>query len=209
MNTQNHSIVFLAAASLALAGCSTISIPPYSGEVSAAAQTRESQGLVVTADPLTDDARAREFFREDLKGIGAAVVYLKAENRSPDAAWLLRLEDMHLADASGAGGPDGHGEAIEGDFAAANAVGTAGAVLISFPMMFASAKLTSDALVKQKNYIDKEWRNQTLSPGQSAEGFVYFHVPPDDAWSTARSLRLDCLNVRNQQTLTLVVPLQP
>jgi hypothetical protein len=74
-------------------------------------------------------------------------------------------------------------------------------------MVGIAGKLLSDATIMEKNMVDKEWRNQTLAPGQSAEGFLYFDVGKKTNWVSAADLRLDCLNTRNQQTSTLLVPL--
>ena len=55
--------------------------------------------------------------------------------------------------------------------------------------------------------VDKEWRNQTLAPGQSAEGFLYFNVPKKTNWVASTALQINALNTRNQQTTTLLIPL--
>lgn len=163
----------------------------------------------ITADPMVDEARAKQYFRTELVGRGIGAVYLKAENRSQDAAYVLRLQSIRLTDGTGVPGPDAYGKSIKANFAAANAAGMAGAALISFPMILASGKLTMDAMAREKNFVDKEWLNQSLSPGQSAAGFVYFQFPPKEPWPAGRSLVLECLNVRDQQVMTVKLPLAP
>ena len=206
---RTHLISILTAPVLAWAivGCGTMTIPQYSGGPTTGSPVRESQGLAVTAEPWTDRERLETYFKTDPRDLSTAVICLRAENRSTDAAWLVSEENIHLVDASGGSGADARNQNVKGDYGAANAVGLTGAAIVSLPMIFASAKLTSDAMVRQKNFVDREWRNQTLSPGQCAEGFVYFNVGKNTNWAGATSLRLDCLNTRNQQTTTLIVPL--
>lgn len=188
-------------------GCGTMKIPQYSGGPAPGSRTRESQGLVITAEPWTDHARLETYFKTDPRDLSTALICLRAENRSTDAAWLVSEENIHLVDSTGSGGADARNQEVKGDYGAANAVGWTGAILVSPAMIFAAGKLTSDAMVRQKNFVDREWRNQTLSPGQSAEGFIYFNVGKTTNWAGATSLRFDSLNTRTQQTNTLILPL--
>lgn len=186
-------------------GCSTMAIPKYTGGPGKGAQTQEALGLKVTADNFNDKQRAETYFRTNPHNDGIMIVYLRAENQSPDATWLVNEESMWLVDAAGTALMNAHDQKVEGDYGAADAVGIAGAAAISLPMMFAASKLGSDAMVEQKNFVDREWRNQTLSPGQNAEGFIYFKVGKAANLSQGVSLRLACLNTRNQQTNTITI----
>lgn len=188
-------------------GCGTLTIPKYSGGPSAQAPSRESEGLRITADTFSDRQRAETYFHTDPQGDRTIIVDLRAENRSTNATWLLTEESMYLVDAAGIVRGNAHDQQLEQSKAASEAVGYAGAVAISLPMMFASNKLNSDAMVKEKNFVDQEWRNQTLSPGQSASGFIYFRLGKATNTLAGASLRFDCLNTRNQQTNSITIPL--
>jgi hypothetical protein len=189
------------------AGCGTMSIPPYAGGPAKYAQTRESQGLQVTADPFLDKERADTYFQIDPANRGVAIIFLRAENHSTNATWLLNEENMRLLDAAGNASMNAHDRGVKGDYGAANAVGWAGAAIGSFPMLFASGKLTSDAMVREKNFVDKEWHNQTLSPGQSAQGFIYFSSGTKTNWSNTKALRIDSLDTCSQQTNIIILPI--
>ena len=189
------------------AGCGTMKIPAYPGGPAVHGQTREAQGLALVADPFADKQRTETYFKFNAEGKGIAIVHLRAENHSPDSAWLLNEENMHLIDQAGVLGMNAHDQGVKSDYGAANAVGMTGAVLLSLPMMIAGNKLIADAMVVEKNFVDKEWHNQTLSPGQSAEGFIYFNFGKKTNWLDGASLRVDCLNTRNQQTNTIILPL--
>jgi hypothetical protein len=193
-------------------GCGTMKIPPYTGGPTSAAVSRENKGLVITADPWSDRKKVDTYFKADVQKRGLALIYLRAENKSTNANWLVNERSFHLVDAAGVGG-DVRKNKIEGEYGGAEAVGWTGAsiaavtVVGGLVMVAVSSKLLSDASVMEKNIVDKEWRNQTLAPGQSAEGFLYFDVGKKTNWVSTAALRLDCLNTRNQQTSTLIVPL--
>ena len=184
-----------------------MSIPKYAGGPAKHAQTQQVQGLVVSADPFTDEGRARTYFKVDPTGDGVEIVHLRAENHATNATWLLTEENMFLLDGSGAILMNAHDQRVKGNFAAADAVGVTGALLISPALLVAGGKLASDAMVVQKNFVDREWHNQTLSPGQSAQGFVYFNLGNKTNWNQAMSLRFDCVNINNQLTNVITLPL--
>ena len=57
------------------------------------------------------------------------------------------------------------------------AVTAVGSVLLSLPALFIGMKMVSDADNIEQNFAIKELKRQTVSPGQSAGGFVYFQLP--------------------------------
>jgi hypothetical protein len=196
---------------LTVTGCKTISIPPYADAPASHAQTRDSQGLVLTSDPFTEKDRAETYFKIDPAAKGIAIIHLRAENHSPDATWLLTEENMLLTYAAGGGSTNGPVQGATSDYTSSVAAGGVAAFFalgpnpLVLPAVAVSKKLRSDAAVIEKNFIDKGWRNQTLSPGQSAEGFIYFSLGKTNSIQ-GTSLRLDCLNTRNQQTNSIFLP---
>ena len=199
------SLTALALAILAT-GCGTMKIPPYTGGASAAALTRDSQGLAIAAEPWTDRKQVNTYFKADTEDRGLGIIYVRAENKSTDANWLLTEESVRLVNTVWAGG-NVRDQRIEGEYGGASAVGYTGAVLVSPIMIGIAGKLLSDATIMERNMVDKEWRNQTLAPGQSAEGFLYFNVPKKTNWVASTALQINALNTRNQQTTTLLIPL--
>jgi hypothetical protein len=204
------SAVFLV---LAGAGCSTLTIPQYTAKPSKQAKTMESQGLTITVDPISDAERGNTYFKVNPANSHVDIIYLQAVNNSTNATWLLSEVNMHLA-VPGQGDLNAQDQDVKGHYGTANGLAGAAAPLLLFPgpdllalpLIFSSAKSGSDASIVQKNFVDKEWLNQTLSPGQRAQGFIYFnvkeHSPP-----TGTALRMDCFDVRNQQTNTFTFPL--
>lgn len=92
----------------------------------------------VTADNFSDRERAEAYFRTNPHDDRVVIVYLCAENQGSDATWLFTQDAMWLTDDPGTTRLNAHDQRIEGDYAAGDAVGIAGAAMISLPMMFAT-----------------------------------------------------------------------
>jgi hypothetical protein len=156
---------------LGCAGCAT-NIPPYYGGSAAHARGKQAQGLLLKADPFSDKERAETYFKVDPADKGIAIIHLRAENQSADATWLLTEQQMALVDNSVQSSIAGN-QGFRSDRTAADTMAVGSALLISPLLSFASLQLGYTQSFIEKNFVDKEWRNQTLSPGQSAEGFIY------------------------------------
>jgi hypothetical protein len=198
---------------LAGAGCGTMKIPSYTEGPSKHAQSREAQGLEVTADPFTDKERADKYFKCNPADRGLAIVHVRAENKSTNVTWLVNEENMHLTGLPACTETNAHDQVIRSDYSGAKAL--MGATLFLeivffpsvIPMAANTSKAFSDAAVTEKNFVDKEWRNQTLSPGEKAEGFIYFNFGKKTDWGSSAAVRIDCLDTGNSQTNTFVFPL--
>ncbi len=205
----------MSAVSLALAGtgCGTMTIPPYTAGPSKQAKTVESQGLTITAESIQDKERADTYFKVSPVYRGIGIIYLQAENKSTNATWLLNEENIHLIFTAKAGDLNAHDQKVKGDYSGAQAsfATTIAMELIFIPLavpgVFMTMKAASDASVIEKNFVDKEWHNQTLSPGQSAQGFVYYNLDKQPKWADSASLKIDCLNITSQQTNTFNIPM--
>jgi len=207
--------LIISAAFLVLAGtgCGTLTIPQYTTGPSKQARTVESQGLTITAEPILDKERADTYFKVNPTYRGIGIIYLQAENKSADATWLLAEENMSLHVAATNCDMNAHNQKVKGDYSGAQASFAAAIVMeivfipLAVPGIFMTMKAASDASVIEKNFVDKEWHNQTLSPGQSAQGFIYFNLDKQPKWANSAILRIDCPNITNQQTNTFTIPL--
>jgi hypothetical protein len=196
-------------------GCGTLKIPPYTPGPSEQAKTMESQGLTITVDPVLDAKRAETYFKVNPVSKGVGIIYLQAENTSTNAIWLLSEENMSLAVSGRDGEMIANDQNVKGDYGTADGLTIAaipflpfpGIDLIAIPFLIAGANAASSASVIQKNFVDNEWHNQTLSPGQRAQGFIYFNLEKHSKWAGSGTLRMDCFDVRNQRTNTLTFPL--
>jgi hypothetical protein len=206
-------IVLLA---LAGTGCKSLTIPKYTGEVSKQARMAEVQGLAIVVDPIVEKERADTYFKVDPIKREIAILYLQAENKSTNCTWLLTEENIHLV-WGGAKQQETNAcdftNVKKSDYATANTLNYCSIPFIitlnyeiSVPLLLGSMHALSDATIVEQNFVDKEWCNQTLSPGQKAQGFVYFNLNGQPDWAKSGSLRIDSLDTRSRQTSTINIP---
>lgn len=199
--------------SVLLPACTTVRLSePQQAAPSAHAATTDQSGLVLTADPWLDRARTEEYFGIDAAAVGLVIVRLKATNQSSPDTFLLHKDNFRLALA---GADLETSDSVKhrsktGD--AANLTGalllvTGPAILLSLPLMFGGAKMASNASRVQHNFVERELGNQTLSPGQVAEGFIYFKLPDNQKPGSGFRFVVNLLNTRTQETLRFEFPL--
>jgi hypothetical protein len=84
----------------------------------------------------------------------------------------------------------------------------AGAVLLSPPLLVAGIKLGSDAEMVRHNFYRVELTRQTISPGQTARGVVYFGVTDEQIKnpSTSLALHVSLQSLNTEAIETVAVP---
>jgi hypothetical protein len=69
------------------------------------------------------------------------------------------------------------------------------------------AKL-SHATEVERNFVGKEMPDQTLAPGQSMEGFIYYRtVPKDREWSRGATMKISLTETKNHEPISMTIPL--
>ena len=176
-------------------GCAMKKVENYRAAAPpASAGTREQNGLRFTVSPILDKKETKKYFGLDALRAGILILRLHVENRSPTSTVLLRKQNMTLVADRGSGQEEQSAQQIERRSRTGEALGTAGVAVMSIPVLITSIKLISDASVIQHSFMSKEFRDQTLSPGRSADGFLYFKVDPQ------RSFTRDTLVVKVPET---------
>lgn len=166
----------LLVATCALAGCTTLKLAEYPRSAAAdCPATTHLAGVVLGVRPLADKAESRRYFGTDLADAGLITVLVVVENRGPESL-LIGKEGAALV---GRAAPVGRGHAPP-DGAGAG-VALVGAGILSFPLMFIGFKMMSDDTIIQQRFVMNELKTQTVSPGKSAQGFLYFARPKDKA----------------------------
>lgn len=204
--TLLNSFVMVGCLVLLGAGCMMKQIPRYNPALpSSTSSSRESRGIRVTVDPFLDKARTEQFFRVHAIKEGIAILHLQVSNSGPAATVLVNKDDFKILFANS----DASGSAVEvdRDTAAGEAVALTGAALISLPMLFAGGKLLSDASVVRHNFTSNEFHSQTLAPGETAEGFVYFQVDRKKHPSFDGTFVFAFRHLQTQSTETLRFPI--
>ena len=98
-------------------------------------------------------------------------MFVRVENVASRDSVLVEKERFKIAVNSQADGSIS-GD-VKHDSAAGEAVMIAAAVTASSPLILIGASMISTADEIRHTFIDKEFRNQSLSQGRAAQGFVY------------------------------------
>jgi hypothetical protein len=176
-------------------GCTMKKVEDYRATAPpASVGTSEQNGLRLTVSPMLDKEETRKYFGLDALRAGILILHLHVTNGSPTSTVLLRKEHMMLVADRGSGQEEQSAQKIERRSSTGEALGTAGAAVMSMPLLYLSLKLFSDASVIQQSFMKNEFRDRTLSSGQSADGFLYFKVDPQ------RSFTRDTLVVKVPET---------
>lgn len=170
-----------------------------------AAVSRRVAGLEITVDPVFEKAQSEQYFNSDALGYGILPIHVAIKNTTAKSSYLLRKQDFKLSLNSGAQTSQSVAD-LRSD---ADKVIGGVAVAILSPALIAveGVRLISSRAV-QYNFVQAELRDQTLSAGGSAEGFIYFEVSRADA-SRGGSLRATLTSLQNQESVQAEFPVKP
>ena len=189
------------------AGCASKPPPAFTGTattLSVRAQSVESEGARVTAEIFADRERCKTYF--DLPGAysnGLAILYVKIENLDPSRSLLAQRSDIHLV--------LGQGNAAAGRTSRSTAGGEAaallGATVGSLPLLFIGGAIISNAAMVQSNFVTKEFRDDTIGPGASAAGFVYYQLDQKTLLNDGGTVKVTLHRPLSQSDITVEIPL--
>lgn len=199
-------------------GCATSKIQAYQ-PTSAAATERVSRqaGLEIAVDPFIERNRTEQFFDLDAVGSGIAILHARISNNSTNLTFLVTKGDIQLIPAGTNAVMTGSGQNIQRSRAGADTMEVVGAVgiglggLATAPagvvLALAGAAMSSEASEIQRNFIDKEMPDQTLAPGESMEGFIYFTpVKKGEDWSRKMTARIRLTETSTHQMTEFNIP---
>jgi hypothetical protein len=175
-----------------LFGCaSTQSFPTYThkdtAEASSSPETNTSDGLHVSAKWLEDKDTTKRHFGVDVSKGNLLIIWCRFENKSPDRTFLL-IKTNFIVMTGGAPGNSGDGKDVstgitpgrpDGSGGSSSAL-SASAPFAAFGLLVGGLQFMGekgaerDALMH--NFQVQELRDRTLSPGQSAEGCLYYSL---------------------------------
>jgi hypothetical protein len=160
---------------LLVQGCSALALPRYeSPPISRYDNVQSKDGLAIAIRPLLDHEESRRYFGKALLSDGIVAAFVLCANQSTSASFVVPKAGISLvADVPGIALHEGKVQSTD----AADATVIAGAVLASPLVAGIGVKLLSDASVINHSVRAQEFLTKTLSPGQTAGGFVYFQLP--------------------------------
>jgi hypothetical protein len=156
---------------------------------------QQQKDLRVYIRPLTDAKEIKKYFGADLIAKKILPVFVLTENKSETAVFLVEPADVYqpTADDKPAtavsvkeqstyiSAEDAKQSVYEKDATFAKSLLFTGPIFWLAAIPFGLADLgPSDASKSlQQALITKALRKQTLTPGKTESGFLYYHIPPD------------------------------
>lgn len=161
-------------------------------------------------DPFVEKARAKEYFDIDAVADGIAILHVRVANKTANQTFLVEKKNFRLL-RNERGGLTGDGKIIERSQASGSALGVTGAVLGGLGgtgLLLVGSAMVSHSTEIQRNFTSKEMGDQTLSPGQSMEGFIYFTpVNHGEDWTHNAAVKIKLPETKTRQIIELNVPL--
>ena len=193
---------------LIITGCATERISDYQPpSPSNSERIVQMSGLEVAVDPFVEKQRTEEYFDMNAVGNCIAILHVRVFNHTSDKTFLVEKKDFTLHKSGSTGGAVDSGNSYERS-KAGDSVALIGAVGGSFVGAMIGASMVSHASEVERNFVSKEMDDQTLSPGQSMEGFIYFSpVKKGEDWTHATIVNVNLTDTRTQQKTELNIPL--
>jgi hypothetical protein len=162
--------------------------------------------LVVVIQPVLDREESEKYFGTDLLALNIIPVFVISENRHASSSFMLLKERIVFSAGQHAvvGTPDkARSEAT------AESLGWASVALGGSLVLAAiAAKMMSDATVINRNFKAQEFQSKTLSPGQTAQGFVYFQLPKGANFPEQWMVRFEALEATSKDVKHFEFPFQ-
>ena len=189
--------------------------PPYVHNAGALTMvTTQDDGLTVQVDPLLDLPACKTNFGVDCLQKGILPVYLIVTNGNRGASYRIVAREiwfgagaLHTLHAK-SGLSETNSTAADSNLAItgfALALTTGGAAGII--MAGAGMKAIDDAESIRENFVIKQFQNVTLSPGKSAEGFIYYGQANPISITTLPFINIPVQNLETHQTNTFSISL--
>jgi hypothetical protein len=172
-------------------GCSAQRLPDYPTlPLSEYGQMKTQDGVTVAVHPMTDSQETEKYFGMNLLKHDTLVVLVAVENHSPTVNFIIQKDRISLKETLSGGSNKIGQNTSESALAAV----TGGAILVcpvaalvTIPFMVQAATNTAEI---KRNFAAKELHQETISPGNAKNGFVYFRLPPERSAQMQKTLSI-------------------
>jgi hypothetical protein len=152
-------------------GCGSYQFPAYPAKSCLdCASHSEAGGVAIGADPIFDSSVSRQYFDRDLPSAGILPVYVVVQNVSHGKAILVDREQFTVRGTTAVQDVNAVTSGSESTGKALALVGAGGVLGLVGAGMYVDAR-NVDANF-QRQFLEA----QTVSPGESSSGFVYFNI---------------------------------
>ncbi|MCI0536076.1 MAG: hypothetical protein L0Z50_12700 [Verrucomicrobiales bacterium] len=187
-------------AAAVLAGCSTASPRAYrTSDAPMRLLTQETNGLRVSVDAILDRQRSQKYFSTATLGKGIVPVFVQVENVSGPGNVLVEKEQFKIAVNADAQGESPLAGDVQHKSIGGGVVAASGLLLLSGPLLIVGSAMVSTADEVRHNFVEKEFRNQSLAPGRSAQGFVYCQMPQRKQPVNVVSISIPVRNIQTDE----------
>jgi hypothetical protein len=195
-------------------GCTTEKIADYQPAADPASEDKlQKSGIAVTLDPFVESARTGKYFDMDAAAHGIAILHVHITNETSNQTFLVEKKGFQLVPVGMGSGLTGTGANLDPGGGGQGLTTTAivlyglGSEVIGVGFGLAGAASLSHSSEIRRNFAEKEMPDETLSPGQSMEGFIYFSpVKKREDWSQTTIAKIDVQNIQTHQVTELTVP---
>ncbi len=186
---ERRELLYLGALSFIASRAYAGGYPEYPVELVGSYQASKSKnGLAVAALPLDDKVEQQRYFSLEFRPKGFLPVFIVLSNESPERSYIVKTDDITIATGDEEPSSKGDSGIVSGRSKAGEGLLIASGIALSLAGSLVAAHMMVKAAAVKQNIIKKELRSLTLSPGQTAHGFLY--VPVTKGPGTREKLRL-------------------
>ena len=160
--------------SFCMFACSAKRLPDYTPQPINHYNHNTQNGLTVAIYPMTQKTEIKEYFGTDISEYGILPVFVLAQNQNSEKNFIIQKKEIELLDVEKA---QNTSENVGDRSGESEAIGVAGAVLLSPALIIIDVMLESQAAEIKRNFRTKEFQQAVISPGSTTSGFVYFQLP--------------------------------
>ena len=168
-------------------------------------------GLRIYIRPLQDKNEIKKYFGADLLKKNILPIFVLAENRNDTAYFLVEpappARDERIDNGGGTAAfvsaEDAKKSVYKKDTQLEIGLAMAGPIfwLALIPIAMADYGPTDASKSLQQALITQSLRKQTLSPGKTEQGFIYYQLPPDDSSAETIGITLQATNIETQDVM--------
>ena len=181
-------------------GCSTANPKAYQvADAPMRLLTQETNGVRVSVDAVLDRERSQKYFSTDTLGKGIVPVFVQVENVNSAGSLLVEKEHFKIAVNTDTQGQSPLLGEVQHQSTGGQVTAGVGLLALSGPLIIVGSAMVSTADAVRHNFVDKEFRNQSLSPGRSARGFVYCQMQNRKTPVQVVSISVPIRNLQTEQ----------
>jgi hypothetical protein len=149
--------------------CTTLQLPDFPAPAGADVKRTSDNRVEISAYPMRKLEDQHTYFGTDLTPKGILPIWLSIHNRTPADSMAFNLSDVQI---------ETQGRTVAEPSRARAPIDPTDEELATILSVWVGAKMRSDSAAIRSNMMAKKFYSTTLSPGETASGFIYASVDP-------------------------------